>query len=114
MSASKFETTTFSYLFPISFILSFGETRNKMSEESGEPGKVQYKNAVLSNNTKTTKLGLFSLTGAVIVLCSVGCEIGKQVSNYSINYYNGGRYPLPQTIMVSVSQANTRQNSLAC
>ena len=81
MSASKFETTTFSYLFPISFILSFGETRNKMSEESGEPGKVQYKNAVLSNNTKTTKLGLFSLTGAVIVLCSVGCGIGKQVSS---------------------------------
>jgi len=64
-------------------------------------GKVQYKSVVLNNNnTKATKMGLFSLTGAVIVLCSVGCEIGKQISNYSINYYNGGRYPLPQTIMV--------------
>ena len=47
-----------------------------------------------------SKLGLFSLTGAVIVLCSVGCEVGKQVSNYSINYYNGGEYPLPQTVLV--------------
>ena len=50
--------------------------------------------------TESTKLGLFSLTGAVIVLCSVGCEIGKQISNYSINYYNGGSYPQPQTILV--------------
>ena len=72
-----------------------------MSEETGDHGKVQYKTVVLNNNTKTsTKLGLFSLTGAVIVLCSVGCEIGKQVSNYSINYYNGGQYPLPQTLLV--------------
>ena len=72
-----------------------------MSEETGDMGKVQYKSVVLNNtNTKTTKMGLFSLTGAVIVLCSVGCEIGKQISNYSINYYNGGRYPLPQTILV--------------
>ena len=72
-----------------------------MSEETGDMGKVQYKSVVLNNNTtKTTKMGLFSLTGAVIVLCSVGCEIGKQISNYSINYYNGGSYPLPQTILV--------------
>ena len=76
-----------------------------MADETGPHGdqsKVQY--VVLNNTTNTTtkatKMGLFSLTGAVIVLCSVGCEIGKQVSNYSINYYNGGRYPLPQTIMV--------------
>ena len=33
-------------------------------------------------------------------LCCVGCEIGKQISTYSINYYNGGSYPLPQTILV--------------
>ena len=72
-----------------------------MAEETGDLGKVQYKSVILNNNSsKTTKMGLFSLTGAVIVLCSVGCEIGKQISNYSINYYNGGRYPLPQTIMV--------------
>ena len=30
----------------------------------------------------------------------VGCEVGKQLSNYSIQYYNGGKYPLPQTILV--------------
>ena len=54
--------------------------------------------------TESNKLGSFSLTGAMIVLCSVGCEIGKQISNYSINYYNGGSYPLPQTILVRLTQ----------
>ena len=56
--------------------------------------------------TKGSHLGLFSLTGAMIVLCSVGCEIGKQISTYSINYYNGGRYPLPQTILVRLRQTH--------
>ena len=69
------------------------------SKEGLDQDKVQYKNIVTTNNSK---LGLFTVTGAVIVLCSVGCEIGKQVSNYSINYYNGGRYPLPQTILVRI------------
>ena len=67
-----------------------------MAEDSGDQDKVQYKNVVLNNNTKNTKLGLFSLTGAVIVLCSVGCEIGKQISNYSSNCYNAdkeSKYP---------------------
>ena len=54
--------------------------------------------------TESNKQGLFSLTGVVIVLCSVGCEIGKQISTYSINYYNGGSYPLPQTILVRLGQ----------
>ena len=76
-------------------------TRDRMAEskEGLDQDKVQYKNIVTTNNSK---LGLFTVTGAVIVLCSVGCEIGKQVSNYSINYYNGGRYPLPQTILVRI------------
>ena len=56
--------------------------------------------------TESTKLGLFSVTGAMIVLGSVGCEIGKQISNYSINYYNGGSYPLPQTILVRLRQTH--------
>jgi len=46
------------------------------------------------------KLGLFTATGAAIVAFQVSCEVGKQVSNYSIQYYNGGKYPLPQTILV--------------
>ena len=80
-----------------------------MAKETGDLGKVQDKSVVLkNNNSKTTKMGLFSLTGAVIVLCSVGCEIGKQISNYSINYYNGGRYPLPQTILVRLIQTKIR------
>ena len=57
---------------------------------------------------ESTKLGLFSLTGAMIVLGSVSCEIGKQISNYSINYYNGGSYPLPQTILVRLRQTNIK------
>ena len=65
------------------------DSRERVSQD-----KVQYKNILLTNN----KLGLFSLTGAVIVLCSVGCEIGKQISNYSRNFYS--QYPLPQTILV--------------
>ena len=70
--------------------------------------RVQYKNIVagdpglVTNTAVATKLGLFTVTGAAIVLACVSCEIGKQVSNYSINYYNGGRYPLPQTLLVSV------------
>ena len=50
--------------------------------------------------TESSQLELCSLTGALIVLCCVGCEIGKQISNYSSNYYNAGQYPLPQTILV--------------
>ena len=60
----------------------------------------------MENMTESTKLGLFSVTGAMIVLGSVGCEIGKQISNYSINYYNGGSYPLPQTILVRLRQTH--------
>eukprot|EP00090_Calanus_glacialis_P043853 TRINITY_DN7774_c0_g1_i4.p1 TRINITY_DN7774_c0_g1~~TRINITY_DN7774_c0_g1_i4.p1 ORF type:complete len:367 (-),score=97.63 TRINITY_DN7774_c0_g1_i4:55-1155(-) len=51
------------------------------------------------------KLGLFTLAGAAIVVCQVVCEIGKQMSNYSIQYYNGGKYPLPQTILVVLLEA---------
>jgi len=41
------------------------------------------------------KLGLFTLTGAIIVFFQVTCEVGKSMSNYSIQYYNGGHYPIP-------------------
>merc|ERR1711892_942551 len=51
------------------------------------------------------KLGLFTLAGAAIVVCQIGCEIGKQMSNYSIQYYNGRKYPLPQTILVVLLEA---------
>jgi len=53
----------------------------------------------------SSKLGLFTLAGALIVFCQVCCEIGKQLSNYSIQYYNGGKYPLPQTILVVLLEA---------
>ena len=57
----------------------------------------------------TDTLGLFSAMGAMIVLSSVGCEIGKQISNYGINYYNGGSYPLKQTILVRLTQTKISQ-----
>merc|ERR1712038_50346 len=46
------------------------------------------------------KLGLFTLAGFSIVLCQVTAEVGKQISNYSIKEFNGGHYPLPQTMLV--------------
>ena len=79
--------------------------------------RVQYKNIVagdpglVTNTAVATKLGLFTVTGAAIVLACVSCEIGKQVSNYSINYYNGGRYPLPQTLLVSVLRRASNEGS---
>ena len=99
ISALKVTSYTNFRLLSWFLIISFGVTTDRMtdSREGVSQDKVQYKNILLTNN----RLGLFSLTGAVIVLCSVGCEIGKQISNYSINYYNGGSYPLPQTVMVT-------------
>jgi len=49
-----------------------------------------------------SKLGLFSLVGLSIVLFQVSCEVMKQLSNYSLQYYNDGRFPIPQTIIVII------------
>ena len=69
---------------------------------------IQYKNITKLEtgeySCSTSKLGLFTVTGAMIVLASMSCEIGKQVSSYSINYYNRGTYPLPQTLLVMLSE----------
>lgn len=74
------------------------------SMDHDEEERIQYKNITKAETvtelSSPSKLGLFTVTGAVIVLASVACEIGKQVSNYAINYYNGGTYPLPQTLLV--------------
>ena len=43
------------------------------------------------------------ILSSLLVLCYIILEIGKQIFNYSINYYNGGSYPLPQTSLVSHS-----------
>ena len=76
--------------------------------------KVSYK-PYISNMERGIKL--FTLSGAVLVACQVRfsksmnwlhiwlfcevfCEVGKHVTNYSIQYYNGGSYPLPQTLLV--------------
>ena len=35
-----------------------------------------------------------------IVLLQICCEVSKQVSIYSVQYLNHGKYPVPQTFMV--------------
>merc|ERR1712179_342937 len=45
-----------------------------------------------------------TLTGAAIVFCQVFCEVGKQVTSYSVHYYNGGTYPVPQTMLVLLGE----------
>ena len=32
------------------------------------------------------------------------CEVAKQIINYSMQYYNEGRYPIPQTIIVVLGE----------
>ena len=57
----------------------------------------------LFNNTNTNSREIPTLekfNTLILVLGFIILEIGKQISNYSINYYNGGSYPLPQTVMV--------------
>jgi len=46
------------------------------------------------------KVGLCTLVGILVVLCHITAEVGKQTLNYSIQYYNGGVYPLPQTAIL--------------
>ena len=35
-----------------------------------------------------------------IVAFQIFCEVAKQTSNYSVQYYNGGKYPVAQTTIV--------------
>ena len=34
----------------------------------------------------------------------VFCEVTKQISNYSLQYFSGGHYPVPQTIIVVLGE----------
>ena len=42
----------------------------------------------------------FTFATLGFVALQIFCEVSKQLSNYSIQYYNGGRYPIPQTTIV--------------
>ena len=35
-----------------------------------------------------------------LFLLQICCEVTKQVSNYSMNYFSNGKYPIPQTMIV--------------
>jgi len=53
-----------------------------------------------SPTTTVKRLSLFSLVGISIVLTMIFCEVTKQISNYSLQYYNHFTFPIPQTIIV--------------
>jgi len=50
------------------------------------------------------RLGLFSLLGISIVLTMIFCEVTKQVSNYSLQYFNHSHFPIPQTCIVVLAE----------
>jgi len=54
--------------------------------------------------TSVKRLSLFSLLGISIVLTMVFCEVSKQISNYSLQYYSHFHYPIPQTIIVALCE----------
>ena len=84
----------------------------------GAEERIQYKNITKTEAgvapSGPSKLGLFTVNGAVIVLVNVVCEIGKHVSNYSINYFNNGTYPLPQTILVVLRSSSSLEQFSVC
>lgn len=67
-----------------------------------EPLLPQVQNGVKGSNPSSSRQPVKRLTLLTvgIVFCQIFCEITKQVSNYSIKYYNDGIYPLPQTAIV--------------
>lgn len=80
------------------------ETKYKrLGEEKGE-GKEEQEKPKTGGVDMAGKLGLFTLAGFCIVLFQVTCEVGKQISNYSLQYYNQGHYPMPQTVLVITTE----------
>nr|ACO15724.1 ZK370.7 [Caligus clemensi] len=51
-----------------------------------------------------TQIGIVSLIGLGIVALQVSLEVSKQISNYSMQYYNGGKYLVASTAMVFTSE----------
>lgn len=80
--------------------------RNKPQEEK-QPLVDVIQTSVASTDKaqpSSKKLGLFTLVGISIVLTQVVCEVTKQTTNYSLQYFNGGHYPIPQTIIVVICE----------
>jgi len=50
------------------------------------------------------KQSTFSCLTLSFVLLMISCEVSKQTSNYGIQYYNGGKYPVPQTVIVILAE----------
>ncbi len=40
-----------------------------------------------------------------LVSSQIICEVFKQLSVYSLQYYNGGAYPVPKTLMVVLAES---------
>ncbi|XP_040567230.1 uncharacterized protein [Lepeophtheirus salmonis] len=80
----------------------FGSTSAEMTarnEDDEIRGEEEMK-LVIEKEKEPSKMGLFSFIGLSIVLFQVICEVSKQISNYSIQYYNNGKYPVASTAMV--------------
>jgi len=54
--------------------------------------------------TAVKRLETFSLVGISIVLTMIFCEVTKQTSNYSLQYYNHFQFPIPQTVIVVLAE----------
>lgn len=52
-----------------------------------------------STLAKEVKSRFTCLTISIVVF-QIFCEVAKQTSNYSVQYYNGGKYPVAQTTIV--------------
>lgn len=78
------------------------ELRQRNKPQEKQPLLIQ--TSVTAKAQPSSKLGLFTLVGISIVLTQVVCEVTKQTSNYSLQYFNGGHYPIPQTVIVVICE----------
>jgi len=60
--------------------------------------------AVKERRMASQKLGLFTLTGFIIVVTQIFCEVSKQTAFYSLQYYNNGVFPIPKTFLVVLTE----------
>ena len=79
--------------------------RSSDAEESsqskdGTSGAAEKSNSeAKAGGAVTVAKGLSFLTLGIVLL-QICCEVSKQVTIYSVQYLNHGKYPVPQTFMV--------------
>eukprot|EP00096_Caligus_rogercresseyi_P006532 TRINITY_DN2302_c0_g1_i1.p1 TRINITY_DN2302_c0_g1~~TRINITY_DN2302_c0_g1_i1.p1 ORF type:complete len:338 (-),score=29.17 TRINITY_DN2302_c0_g1_i1:196-1209(-) len=58
----------------------------------------------IASKQSNSKISLFTLGGISIVALQVILEVSKQVSNYSMQYYNGGKYVIASSALVVTTE----------